>query len=177
MKLDLKAIQEKRTNLNAQEIGDAAERAKGWKRFDRNPVFDEAELTKIVKAGVNRLTEMQLSDGGWGWFSGWGEQSTPHTTAVVVHGLQIAKQNDVALVPGVLERGVDWLKQYQDEQLRRARQRRRRRQRHRQEQAVQARSPTTSTRSSTWSSSTPTSRTTRCAITSTATAPSSPFTA
>ena len=42
---------------------------------------------------------------------------TPHTTAVVVHGLQIAKQNDVALVPGVLERGVEWLKRYQDEQL------------------------------------------------------------
>ena len=74
MRLDLKAIQQKRTNLNAQEIGDAAERAKGWKRFDRNPVFDQAELTKIVKAGVNRLQEMQLSDGGWGWFSGWGEQ-------------------------------------------------------------------------------------------------------
>ena len=85
--------------------------AKGWQRFDRNPVFDEAELTKIVKAGVNRLTEMQLSDGGWGWFSGWGEHSTPHMTAIVVHGLQIAQQNDVALVPGVLERGVEWLKQ------------------------------------------------------------------
>jgi uncharacterized protein YfaS (alpha-2-macroglobulin family) len=82
-------------------------------------VFDEAELTKIVKAGVNRLTEMQLSDGGWGWFSGWGEQSTPHMTAIVVHGLEIARQNDVALVPGVMERGALWLKQYQEEQLRR----------------------------------------------------------
>jgi uncharacterized protein YfaS (alpha-2-macroglobulin family) len=82
-------------------------------------VFDEAELTKIVKAGVNRLTEMQLADGGWGWFSGWGEQSTAHMTAIVVHGLEIARQNDVALVPGVMERGLEWLKQYQDEQLRR----------------------------------------------------------
>ncbi|MCI0332794.1 MAG: alpha-2-macroglobulin, partial [Planctomycetes bacterium] len=118
MGLDLKAIREKRTNLNAQEIGDAAKRAEGWKRFDRNPVFDEAELTTIVKAGVNRLGEMQLTDGGWGWFSGWNEQSMPHTTALVVHGLQIAQQNDVALVPGVMERGVEWLKVYQDEQLR-----------------------------------------------------------
>jgi alpha-2-macroglobulin len=118
MKLDLKAIQKKRTNLNAQEIGDAAERAKRWQRFEDSPVFDEAALTKIVKSNVNRLTEMQLSDGGWGWFSGWGEQSTPHMTALVVHGLQIAKQNDVALVPGVMERGVEWLKQYQEEQLR-----------------------------------------------------------
>jgi hypothetical protein len=119
MGLDLKAIGEKRTNLNAQEIGDDPERAKQWKRFDRNPVFDEAEVRDMVKAGVNRLTEMQLSDGGWGWFSGWGEHSWPHTTAVVVHGLQIAQQNDVALVPGVLDRGVAWLKNYQVDQIRR----------------------------------------------------------
>jgi alpha-2-macroglobulin len=118
MQLDLKAIREKRSNLNAQEIGDAADRAKGWQRYKANPVFDEAELTKIVKAGVNRLTEMQLSDGGWGWFSGWGERSTPHMTAIVVHGLTIARENDVALVPGVLERGIEWLKNYQEEQLR-----------------------------------------------------------
>lgn len=118
MGLNLKAIQEKRTNLNAQELGPDKQRAADWKRLDRNPVFDEQELSKMVKVGVNRLTEMQLSDGGWGWFSGWGERSTPHTTAVVVHGLQIAKQNDVALVPGVLERGIEWLKQYQAEQLR-----------------------------------------------------------
>ena len=82
-----------------------------------NPVFDVDEVRRMVKDGVERLTEMQCSDGGWGWFSGWGEHSMPHTTAVVVHGLQIAKQNDVALVPGVLERGVAWLKNYQDEQV------------------------------------------------------------
>jgi alpha-2-macroglobulin len=117
MKLDLKAIQEKRTNLNAQEIGDDAERAKGWKRYDRNPVFDQDEVRDLVKRGVQRLTQMQLADGGWGWFSGWGERSWPHTTAYVVHGLQLAAQNDVALVPGVLERGISWLTHYQDEQL------------------------------------------------------------
>jgi alpha-2-macroglobulin len=118
MQLDLKAIQEKRTNLNAQEIGDAADRAKQWRRFDRNPVFDEAEVTRMVQDGLEKLTAMQLSDGGWGWFSGFGERSYPHTTAVVVHGLQIAQQNDVAIVPGVLERGVAWLKNHQAEQVR-----------------------------------------------------------
>ena len=106
MKLNLAEIRKKRTNLNAQEIGDDAERAKQWKRYDRNPVFDEDEVRRMVKDGVNRLTEMQLSDGGWGWFSGFGEHSSPHTTALVVHGLQVAKHNDVALVPGMLERGV-----------------------------------------------------------------------
>ena len=118
MGLDLKDIEKKRTNLNAQEIGDPAARAKQWKRFDRNPVFDEKLLADMVKAGVERLGSMQCSDGGWGWFSGWGERSWPHTTAVVVHGLQVARENDVALVPGVLERGVAWLKRYQAEQNR-----------------------------------------------------------
>ncbi len=117
MGLDLKKIGEKRTNLNAQEIGDDQKRAAGWKRFDRNPVFDNDEVRRMVQEGVQRLTQMQLADGGWGWFSGFGEQSYPHTTAVVVHGLQIAKQNDVALVPGMLERGVQWLKGYQDRQV------------------------------------------------------------
>ena len=117
MNLNLDDIREKRTNLNAQEIGADRERAKQWQRFDRNPVFDKAELDRMVKEGVKALTEQQLSDGGWGWFSGAGEHSWPHTTAIVVHGLQIAKANDVALVPGVLERGLEWLKRYQAEQL------------------------------------------------------------
>jgi uncharacterized protein YfaS (alpha-2-macroglobulin family) len=119
MKLDLKEIQKKRTNLNAQEIDDDKERAKGWKRFERNPVFDEGEVRRMAAAGVQALAGMQVSDGGWGWFSGFGEHSWPHTTAVVVHGLQIARQNDVALPAGLLERGVDWLKNYQAEQVRR----------------------------------------------------------
>ena len=118
MKLDLDDIRKKRINLNAQEIGDDQKRAEGWKRYKRNPVFDQAEVQRMVKDGVKALTEMQVSDGGWGWFSGWGERSYPHTTAYVVHGLQIAQQNDVALVPGVLERGVAWLTRYQNGQVR-----------------------------------------------------------
>jgi uncharacterized protein YfaS (alpha-2-macroglobulin family) len=118
MKLNLGAIQQKRTNLNAQEIGEDKERAKGWKRYERNPVFDEGEVRKMSSAGVTALTNMQCSDGGWGWFSGWGEHSWPHTTAVVVHGLQLAKANDIPLMPNVLERGVAWLKNYQAEQIR-----------------------------------------------------------
>ena len=117
MNLDLAAIREKRTNLNAQELGEADQRAKQWKRFDRNPVFDETEVQRMVKDGVKRLTEMQNSDGGWGWFSGREERSWPHTTCVVVHGLQIAQLNDIPLVPGVLDRGIQWLKGYQQKQV------------------------------------------------------------
>ena len=131
MGLDLKDVKDKRTNLNAQEIGDDVKRQKDWQRLikqkrwngtkwvARNPVFDEAEVRRMVRAGLARLTSMQNSDGGWGWFSGWRQRSWPHTTAVVVHGLQIARDCDVAMVPGVLERGVKWLKTYQVEQVRR----------------------------------------------------------
>lgn len=115
--VSLKDIQAKRTNLNAQEIGDDRERAAQWKTYKHNPVFDEEELRRIVKAGITRLSEMQCSDGGWGWFSGYGEHSSPHTTAYVVHGLQIAQQNDVALLPGMLDRGVAWLQRYQNRQI------------------------------------------------------------
>ena len=117
MGLDLRDIRQKRTNLNAQEIGDDVERAKQWKRFKSEPVFDPDEMRDIVKSGINRLASMQCSDGGWGWFSGWGERSWPHTTAVVVHGLQVARANDVAIIPGMLERGVAWLKNHQAEQV------------------------------------------------------------
>jgi uncharacterized protein YfaS (alpha-2-macroglobulin family) len=113
MKLNLKDIRDKRSNLNAQEIGDDKARAAQWKHWDRNPVFDEAEVATMVKEGVTRLTAMQLPDGGWGWFSGTNEYSYPHTTAIVVHGLQMAKENNVAVPPDVLARGSAWLKAYQ----------------------------------------------------------------
>jgi alpha-2-macroglobulin len=121
MNIDLKDVAKHQVNLNAQEIGDDKERLKQWKRGNRNPVFDEAEVKNMVQEGVNALTSMQLSDGGWGWFSGFGERSWPHTTAVVVHGLQIARDNDVPVPAAMLQRGIDWLKNYQDEQTTRLR--------------------------------------------------------
>ncbi len=117
MGVNLADIAKKRTNLNAQELGDPDERAKQWKRFDVNPVFDEAEMQKIVTTGVRRLSDMQLSDGGWGWFSGFGEHSSAHTTATVVRGLQVAQKNGAALLPETLPRGLAWLRKYQEEEL------------------------------------------------------------
>ena len=113
LKIDLEAVRRQRTNLNPQEIGEAGQR---WRRINPNPVFDPVEVTRLVKAGVKALTEMQLADGGWGWFSGYGERSGPHTTATIVHGLTLARANDVAIVPDVYQKAVGWLKRYQQEQ-------------------------------------------------------------
>jgi uncharacterized protein YfaS (alpha-2-macroglobulin family) len=84
-------------------------------------VFDEEKVGAMVREGLEDLTAMQLSDGSWGWFSGFGERPDTHITALVVHGLQAARKNDVALAPGVYERAVEWLKNYQAEQARRLR--------------------------------------------------------
>ena len=115
--LDLADIQKKRSNLNAQEIGDDSQRAGQWHRYGRNPVFDEDEVAAMVIEGVRRLAAMQLSDGGWGWFSGYGEHSYPHTTALVVHGLQIARQNGVNIPGDVIARGIQWLTAYQAKEI------------------------------------------------------------
>jgi uncharacterized protein YfaS (alpha-2-macroglobulin family) len=115
--LDLEAIKNKHTNLNAQQIGDARDRGKEWKGYEHNPVFDRGAVAKMAGAGIERLADMQLSDGGWGWFSGFGELAAPHTTALVVHGLQVARQNDLKLPDGMLDKGLAWLSAYQAKQL------------------------------------------------------------
>jgi len=121
MGLNLADIKAERTNLNAQEIGDSRERSEQWRRFPDNPVFDDAAVAEMAAAGVKRLAAMQLSDGGWGWFSGYGERSYPHTTALVVHGLQIARAAGARVPPGMIEAGVRWLAAYQADELERLR--------------------------------------------------------
>jgi uncharacterized protein YfaS (alpha-2-macroglobulin family) len=116
MQVDLASLAKERANLNAQEIGNAADRAKQWKRWPREAVYDEAMVDDMLKTGLRRLADMQNSDGGWGWFSGVGEQSYPHTTAVVVRGLLAARDADVPVVPDLVDRGVAWLAQYQSKE-------------------------------------------------------------
>ena len=118
MGISLAQIKDKRTNLNAQEIGGTEERAAQWKRFEEAPVFDEKVLNDVINDSLKRLEIMQLSDGGWGWFSGYGEYSYPHTTALIVHGLQTARANDLKINPSMMSRGIEWLKRYQTAEIR-----------------------------------------------------------
>ena len=116
LKINLAEVKAKRTNLNPQELGDSAERAAQWKQWQTNPVFDEVEMAKMVAKGIEKLMSMQCSDGGWGWFSGYGESSYPHTTAVVVHGLLVAKLNGAEIPDPMLNSGIAWLMAYERKQ-------------------------------------------------------------
>ena len=116
LKINLAEVKAKRTNLNPQELGNAADRAAQWKQWQTNPVFDEVEMEKMVAKGFGKLMSMQNSDGGWGWFSGYREVSGPHTTAVVVHGLLVAKANGAKIPEQMLNSGIAWLMAYERKQ-------------------------------------------------------------
>jgi len=117
MGVNLQSVRQQHNNLNSQELGDPDTRRKQWRRWLRNPVFDNQEVARMSDAGLQRLIAMQISDGGWGWFSGTGEYSSPHTTAYVVHGLQIARENKLAVPSNVLQRGLQWLQRYLDKRV------------------------------------------------------------
>ena len=121
--VDIKAVRDKNTNLNAQEIGDADKRANRWqgkenKRKPKEPVFDEDEVIKMAKAGLKKLEAMRGGDGGWGWFPG-GRESSPHITALVLHGLKAAERARMDLNDGIVRNGIEFLKRYEAEELRR----------------------------------------------------------
>ncbi len=113
--VDLKTVREKRINLNAQEIGDAKERSKRWQQKHKEAVFDEEEVMKMARAGLNRLESMQNGDGGWGWFPG-GRSSSTHITAIVVHGLVTASEAGLDLDDSYAA-AVRWLSQHETGQL------------------------------------------------------------
>ncbi|MCC8180008.1 MAG: alpha-2-macroglobulin, partial [Planctomycetes bacterium] len=88
----------------------------------RSPLVDEDEYNRMIRAGVDRLATMQNPDGGWGWFSGPGEQSWGHTTATVVYGLLTARANGVAVPTPAMRSGLEWLSRYQDGEIEKIRQ-------------------------------------------------------
>lgn len=117
--VDLASLASKQANLNAQEIGDAQERAAQWKKLKRTnsaPVFDVAKVRSMTEQGVAKLQSMQCSDGGWGWFSGPGEHSNPYLTALVARGLKLAQNCDCQVDVNTLVRATQWLINYEREQ-------------------------------------------------------------
>jgi len=76
-------------------------------RIRRNPVYSEAEVDRMVAKGIARLTEMQHSDGGWGWWKAG--PSNPYMTAYVAYGLSVAGDCDVKLPEGMLTKAKKFL--------------------------------------------------------------------
>ncbi len=84
----------------------------------KQPVFDEDEVQKMAKAGLKKLEAMRNTDGGWGWFPG-GRESSPHITALVLHGLKTAEKAGVDGAGRLGIIGIPFLQNHEREQLRR----------------------------------------------------------
>jgi uncharacterized protein YfaS (alpha-2-macroglobulin family) len=119
MNIDLAKLENAHTNLNAQELGTDRKPAfvREFLLQKKNPVYSVEELRAMVNEGVEKLRQMQCSDGGWGWFGGNGERSSGHLTALVLHGLILARDNDVKIDPNVIEHGKSWLVRYQADEV------------------------------------------------------------
>ncbi|MGE9269123.1 MAG: alpha-2-macroglobulin family protein, partial [Verrucomicrobiales bacterium] len=122
LQVDLAAVKTAREGLNPQNLpGGGAEELRRKREGGWNPVWDAAEVAKMEREGIAKLAEDQNSDGGWGWFSAFGERSYPHTTAVVVHGLLLAKSHGAAVPEEMMQRGVAWLEKHETGELERLR--------------------------------------------------------
>lgn len=68
---------------------------------------NEAELTKKVRAGLDRLYDFQHPDGGWGWWKT--DDSQVFMTAYVLSGLARAKTAGQDVRQDAIDRGANWL--------------------------------------------------------------------
>ena len=123
--VDLMTVRDKRVNLNAQEIGDAEKRGKRWQGLNskgkpKQPVFDEAEVKRMARAGLQRLEAMRNADGGWGWFPG-GRESSEHITAIVLHGLHVARESGADVPEDLIQSAVRFLQAHENEEMRKLR--------------------------------------------------------
>ena len=111
--MNLEEIAEKLSNLNSTEIGEDKKRAEDWQRVSRekNPLFDSNLFSELLEKRLESLASMQLSNGAWGWFSGYRETPSAYLTAYIVNGLKKTKASGFALPSGMLERGLSWLRQ------------------------------------------------------------------
>ncbi len=80
-----------------------------------NPVFDSAELQKIIDKGLKRIADMQHGDGGWAWWT-QGE-SNPYLTSYVLNALVSAQQADVAVDQSMIDRGTQYLSSWETTEL------------------------------------------------------------
>jgi len=79
--------------------------------YAENPIFDSAELRKIIDKGLNRIAEMQHGDGGWAWWKSG--RSSPYLTSYVVAALVEARDADVAVDADMIRRGMQFLRNWE----------------------------------------------------------------
>ncbi len=121
--LTLKTLQNMGINLDdvrkirgrMQEIR-RIEKGENLSIYWNHPIFDSGELDKMVKRGLARIRNMQHGDGGWGWWTSG--QSSGYMTSYVLWALVTASQCDVAVDQQMINRGMNFLKRWEEGRMR-----------------------------------------------------------
>jgi len=90
---------------------------KGERRriYADSPVFDSDEMHSIIQKGLSRITNMQHGDGGWGWWTQ--DSSSAYLTAYILHALVTARECDVNVDQGMIQRGMNFLKRWEEQEM------------------------------------------------------------
>ncbi len=105
----------KKLNVNFEDLKlKAGSRDELFKDYlvhrDSPPSFTPAQFAKITADSLKMIESMVNADGGWGWFSGYGEVSWPDTTAYVVDSLlDLRDDGGVSFNANLIGRGLNWL--------------------------------------------------------------------
>ncbi|MBD3162462.1 MAG: alpha-2-macroglobulin, partial [Candidatus Latescibacteria bacterium] len=89
-----------------------------WSYYADSAIFDEEGLQKVIDESLIRIESMQNGDGGWGWWSR--DDSSAYLTSYVLFALATARETDVAVDQNVIERGMRYLKGWEEGRLRNA---------------------------------------------------------
>ncbi|MBL7218546.1 MAG: hypothetical protein ISS69_00395 [Phycisphaerae bacterium] len=77
------------------------------KRMHQSPVYSDAEVGRMIAAGLKRIKSFQHGDGSWGW---WRHDSgNGYMTAYVLYGLSTARACDIKIDEGMIQRGAAYL--------------------------------------------------------------------
>jgi len=84
--------------------------------FAYSPIFDQAELDKMIKTSLSRIANMQNGDGGWGWWAH--NRSSGYLTCYVLYALCTAAQCDEKVDEKMIGRGMNFLKNWEIGEMR-----------------------------------------------------------
>ncbi|MCC6580381.1 MAG: hypothetical protein IT440_08050 [Phycisphaeraceae bacterium] len=115
MGIDLEQIKQIRGRM-AENLRIARDEHFHFFSYADSPVFDTNVMNDIIAVSLQRIAFMQNGDGGWGWWKG--EASNAYLTSYVLFALQSAKEADVAIDDGMVQRGNNWLKQWTEREMR-----------------------------------------------------------
>ncbi len=105
LNIDLETIAAKRSEINARHLSQSL--ARRWHR-PHDPVFNTAELNRIVDDGLQRLYSFQRMDGSFGWWTHG--PANVYMTAYVLYGLLEAQKAGYNVDKARVENAIAFLK-------------------------------------------------------------------